>query len=203
MGKRGRFGKYGEVKRMARLRKAGTGSLFSTKGGVKALRGAARIKKKESYRQQIATRPAEASDVDYIRSLSERMFHRYGSYDNMISRWFMSGATVTLLALMGKRPVGFAMLGRSAYNGYSSPVYELLAIAVEPEMHKLGIGDLLMRDILGKAKELQAETLILHTAAENLSGRKLFEKHGFALSETKKNFYPEGQDALMMYKEMP
>jgi ribosomal-protein-alanine N-acetyltransferase len=202
MGKRGRFGKYGEVKRLARLRKGRADSVFSTRGEVKALRDATHFKKKASCIDRVTTRLARTSDEDYIRSLSERAFHQYGSYDKMLSHWLVSGTTVTLLALMNKGPVGFAMLGCSAYKGYSAPFYELLAIAVEPEMHRIGIGDLLMSDILRKAEELQVEILILHTATENLSGQRLFKKHGFASSEIKKNFYPEGQDALMMYKDM-
>ena len=105
MSKRGRFGKYGEVKRLARLRKGRTGPVFSTRGEVKALRDAMHIKKKASYVDQVTTRLASASDEDYIRSLSERVFHQYGSYDRMLSHWLVSGTTVTLLALMKKGPV--------------------------------------------------------------------------------------------------
>ncbi len=44
------------------------------------------------------------------------------------------------------------------------------------------------------------DRLILHTALDNLPGRALFKRHGFAACGVKKAFYPEGQDALMMEK---
>jgi len=71
--------------------------------------------------------------------------------------------------------------------------------AVEPEKWGLGIGDLLMKDVRRKAKGLKAETLVLHTATDNLRSQKLFKKYGFTRLGLKKNFYPKGQDALMMY----
>ncbi|RLB82932.1 MAG: hypothetical protein DRH17_04035 [Deltaproteobacteria bacterium] len=147
-------------------------------------------------------RQARAADVDYIRALSKKVFQQYGPYENILACWFESGITVTLLALMQKRPVGFVMLDRLEHKWYLPRVCELLAIAVEPLRWRLGIGDLLMRGVQRKAKELGIKTLVLHTAAENLPGQKLFKKHEFIPFKIKKHFYPEGQDALMMYKDI-
>jgi ribosomal protein S18 acetylase RimI-like enzyme len=52
------------------------------------------------------------------------------------------------------------------------------------------------------AQKTGVETLVLHTAIDNLPGRTLFKKHGFVLLETKGGFYPRGQDAVMMYKHI-
>jgi ribosomal-protein-alanine N-acetyltransferase len=109
---------------------------------------------------------------------------------------------MTFLALMEGRPVGFAMLSRLKGVWYLPHVSELLAIAVEPEKWKRGIGDLLMKEIQRKAEELEVEMLVLHTAIENLPGQKLFKKYGFVPLDIKKNFYPKGQDAIMMYKDI-
>lgn len=195
MGKGGRFGKYGETKRFATLTQARATANYPPRRGVN-------VEEETGYRDRVTVRPARAADVDYIRSLSKKVFQQYGPYENMLARWFESGIAVTLLALMEKRPVGFAMLGRLERRRYPPGVSELLAIAVEPAKWKLGIGGLLMREIQRDAKDLKVETLVLHTAVENLPGRKLFEKYGFTPFEVKKNFYPEGQDALMMYKDI-
>ena len=199
MGKSGRYGKYGETKRFARLRKAGKGLT----GGGRGL-GASRIqsfRSTSSYGDEITIIPARTKDADYIRSLSKKVFTRYGPYDDTLTGWFMSGFAWTVLASAGKRPVGFAMLGRTVHDHPISRVYELLAIAVAPEMQKRAIGSRLLNKIERKAKEQHAETLILHTSADNAPARKLFRKHGFVTAETKENFYPRGQDALMMVKK--
>jgi len=199
MGKSGRYGKYGETKRFARLRKAGTGLAGKGRG-----LGASRTtsdRRRSPYRDKIKIIPARIKDADFIRRLSKKVFTRYGPYDDTLTDWFMSGFARTVLAEAKKRPVGFAMLGRTVHDHPSSPVFELLAIAVEPKMQKLGIGSRLLNEIERKATELNAETLFLHTSADNAPGRKLFRKHGFVTAETKGKFYPRGQDALMMYKK--
>ncbi|MBW1900005.1 MAG: GNAT family N-acetyltransferase [Deltaproteobacteria bacterium] len=201
MGSHGRYGKYGEAKRFARLRKAGPGQPHTTGKDFETSGHSERHKSKTFFRNQIEIIPARVTDSNYIRSLSKQVFGRYGPYDDTLTQWLLSGITITVLASMGRRPVGFAMLGRFPHDRPLSRVYELLAIAVEPEMQNLGIGGLLMREIERKAGEVEAETLVLHTAADNVPGRKLFKKHGFTESEIKNRFYPEGQDALMMHRD--
>ncbi len=147
-------------------------------------------------------RSAKAEDADFIRNLSKRVFEQYGPYERILTEWFVSGITLTRLALMDERPVGFAMLKKPEDQWYVEQVSELLAIAVEPEKWGLGIGDLLMKEVPREARGLMAETLLLHTATDNLRSQKLFKKHGFTPFDLKKNFYPKGQDALMMYKHV-
>jgi ribosomal protein S18 acetylase RimI-like enzyme len=142
-----------------------------------------------------------AADVDYIRSLSKIAFERYGPYEQMLPDWFQSGIALTLLAVTKEWPVGFAMVRRLEPKSHLHRVSELLAIAVEPAKRNLGIGYLLMKEIEKAANEIGVQTLFLHTAVENLSGRKFFHKCGFVPLEVRDNFYPNGQDALMMYKE--
>jgi len=81
-------------------------------------------------------RPARAGDADYIRSLGKKVFEQYGPYESLLVQWLELGITVTLLALMEKHAVGFAMLRRLGH-GWSLPgLSELLAIAVEPAKKK-------------------------------------------------------------------
>ena len=202
MGNSGRFGKYGEKKRIDRLRQARTGRIsILRKGGSSANESANRVKKTPS-KGRITIRPAEVSDVEFIRTLSRKAFQQYGPYEELLPTWFLSGIGLTLLAFMGKRSVGYAMLGSIQEESASPRVAELLAIAVEPSARNHGVGHLLMRKVIMKAKELLAERLILHTAVDNLPSQALFRKHGLIPSGVKKGFYPEGQSALMMYKDL-
>jgi len=200
--KSGRYGKYGEIKRLARLRQAGDHRRRKSTPDFEPSSRFEQKRTKPFLREQIKMIPAGISDAAFIRNLSRQVFSIYGRYDETLTRWFLSGITITILASMSKRYVGFAMLGRSGHSSPFSRVYELLAIAVEPKLHRRGIGSLLMRNIEARARELNVETLVLHTAADNIPGQSLFEKCGFFPSETKNCFYPEGQDALMMYKDL-
>ena len=153
--------------------------------------------------ERITLRQAIGADTEFIRRLSQKVFHVYGPYEEVLPRWFESGITVTILASTEKKPVGFAMLGRPSEGWHFDLTGELLAIAVEPERQNMGIGDLLMEGVIKRAETLHTEMLILHTAPENHSAKRLFQKHGFVLWKVKKEFYPEGQDALLMKRSRP
>ena len=146
--------------------------------------------------------PFTVADTDYIRTLSKKVFEQYGPYESILMQWLESGVAVTLVAWTGKNPVGFAML-RGFEHAWPVPrLTELLAIAVEPARWRIGIGDLLMDEIVREAGRLKAATLVLHTAIDNLAAQMLFRKHGFSELGMKKDFYPNGQDAITMYKEI-
>jgi ribosomal protein S18 acetylase RimI-like enzyme len=149
----------------------------------------------------VAVRPARASDADFIRSLSREAFRRYGPYEDLLPNWFLSGIGLVLVALMGKRPAGFAMLERIGGTVTATRISELLAIAVVSRAQRCGVGDRLMEAIIRKADTLMVDRLVLHTAVDNLPGQALFRKHGFAPYGIETRFYPEGQDALVMRRE--
>jgi len=94
------------------------------------------------------------------------------------------------------------MLSKPGDRRHFPNICELLAIGVEPAKQRHGIGHVLMGEIERTARNLGIGRIILHTDVENIPGRKLFEKQIFVPSEVKKSFYPEGQDALMMYKDI-
>ena len=146
--------------------------------------------------------PSRSGDADFIQTLSRQVFVQYGPYDKTLPRWYLADMAITFLAIMENEPVGFAMLGRAFYDIPLSRSHELLAIAIAPEVQGQGIGGLLLNKIISNARKQQADTLLLHTARENLPAQKLFTQHGFAVAETKTGFYPEGQDAVMMVRHL-
>lgn len=160
--------------------------------------------KKPLYRRKALAKiiPARASDADFICQLSGKVFRIYGPYEDTIPLWFDSETTVTLIARTERRPVGFAMIGCLSGEWNPGHVFELLAIGVEPERQRMGIGEMLIREIDRKANEMNIKRLFLHTAIENLSARKLFLINGYRIQGIKGKFYPGGQDAVIMSKEI-
>lgn len=200
MGNRGRYGKYGEIKRLERLRKA-WGAPSDLKSEIsKSQSPIAPVDRRTFQQNRIALRSSRPSDLDFIGSLSKKVFKRFGPYQETLTDWFRIPSTTTVLAFMNKKPVGFAMLGLPHETGFLPRVGELLAIAVSPAMQRLGIGGLLMRELEKQGVEQGVEMLTLHTAADNLPAQCLFKKFGFSPMEVKRAFYPRGQDALLMSK---
>ena len=202
MGNRGRFGKYGETKRFNRLRQARIHPPSQHDLQIKPSKLRSSSQKSVYPKAQVKVRSASVSDSSFIGQLSGRVFHIYGPYEDIVSRWFQLEITATVIAAMDKKPVGFAMIG-DIYNRWNPPqISELLAIAVEPEKQGRGIGEILIGEIERKALEFHVKRIFLHTAVNNLSARKLFTKNGYKILEIKRDFYPKGQDAVMMSKEI-
>jgi ribosomal-protein-alanine N-acetyltransferase len=187
---------------MDRLRQARARPLSSMAVGGWPASDSFHHRKRRSRKARIVVRPAEASDVEFIRDLSRKAFDQYGPYEDLLPGWFLSGIGAAFVALLGKRSLGYAMLERIRGEAASPRVSELLAIAVEPSARNHGVGDRLMDEIIRNAREFLVERLALHTAVDNLPGQALFRKHGFVACGIKTGFYPEGQDALMMQKEI-
>jgi ribosomal protein S18 acetylase RimI-like enzyme len=149
----------------------------------------------------ITLRYAEISDSLFIGRLSKVVFTIYGDYENILTKWFKSdGCITTIIACQDQRQIGFAMLSEPFDKYDLQDVSELLGIAVEPDIQGKGVGDLLLGAIDRVSVSLNIKWLFLHTAVHNLPARKLYERTGYRPLEIKKNFYPEGQDAMVMCK---
>ena len=202
MGKQGRFGKYGEIKRLDRLRQSGMRSLPD-----KGPKSKPKIWRSGSWngrcqRGPVRIREAKVGDRGFVARLGGKVFSIYGPYREMLVGWFESGMTVTLIALLDRKPVGFAMIGHTWGDQGMDLACELLAIAVEPEKRRMGVGKRLMDETEKRAAEQGAKRLFLHTAVENIGAQKLFSAKGFRPCDIRRQFYPAGQDALLMSKEI-
>jgi ribosomal protein S18 acetylase RimI-like enzyme len=131
-----------------------------------------------------------------------RMFETYGPYRDILREWLESGVAKAFMGLRDSRPAGFAMMGRVSETWYFPRVLELLAIAVEPSSRRRGLAGLMLLEVEKKAAALGAEKLVLHTAVDNVAAQALFQNHGFRVLDTRRAFYPVGQDALTMVKEL-
>ena len=146
-------------------------------------------------------RPSTTSDKAFVAGLSGKVFSLYGPYRTTVSRWFESGATMTLIAMAEGGPVGFVMVGALPGDSEGETRSEVLAIAVTPEFQHRGIGRELLQAAQRNVKETGEQRLFLHTAKENHAAQKLFLRMGYRPVKAKMRFYPSGQDALMMVND--
>lgn len=202
MGHRGRFGKYGEIKRVNRLRRARKSPPFPRGQGARPAAQRPSFKESNDKKTPVKIRPVKPSDSRYIVQLSESVFRIYGPYEKIISSWLESGMTVTLVALMNRKRAGFVMISHFPQEAYPQQVSELLAIAVTPEKRRMGIGEMLLKEVERKAAQMGITELFLHTAEENLAAQNLFAKNEYVSWGINEGFYPAGQNALIMSKKI-
>ena len=204
MSTRGRFGKYGEAKRFSRLLHSRKNVSYPPPSGTQPPRSNGSSNISAPQKPHIKIRAALDADASFIGRLSGKVFSIYGPYyEETVPKWSELEMTHTIMADIHGKPVGFAMLCHQSNRYDQGHVSELLAIAVEPEKQGMGVGERLLREIEEKAVELDIGRIFLHTATTNLSARKLFAKKGYRPWELKRKFYPAGQDAVVMSREIP
>lgn len=75
----------------------------------------------------------------------------------------------------------------------------ILNLAVAPQHQGLGLGSVLLYNLLSSATEAGAEQAYLEVRLSNEAAKRLYAKHGFRVVGTRKAYYRvNGEDALLM-----
>ncbi len=200
MGRAGRFGKYGELKRRDRLRIARKTRKVPLKGVPSMTPTIRRKRGKKS--SPITLHRAGVKDRGFIGNLSHRVFSGFGDYRGIVIFWLAQPAVTTVIAREHSTSLGFAMLRLRRGSTFSRNVGEVLAIAVTPEHQRRGIGLALLTHLESLAREQGAKELWLTTAEINKAASDFFRKSGFTIQRTRDRYYPAGQRALEMSKRL-
>ncbi|MDY0117924.1 MAG: ribosomal protein S18-alanine N-acetyltransferase [Sulfurimonadaceae bacterium] len=75
---------------------------------------------------------------------------------------------------------------------------KIYSLGIKQAHRNKGIGSLLLKEILYKTKEKEFKSLILEVRVDNKSAIELYKKYNFEVFETRKSFYKDGCDALIM-----
>ncbi|MBQ3596488.1 MAG: ribosomal protein S18-alanine N-acetyltransferase [Clostridia bacterium] len=79
---------------------------------------------------------------------------------------------------------------------------DLLDIVVDKTQRQKGIATLLMQAYFDKLKENKVEKSLLEVRKNNLVAINLYKKHGYDQLYIRTKYYPDGEDALVMEKEI-
>ncbi len=76
-------------------------------------------------------------------------------------------------------------------------------VALRPALRGQGLGTALMRYVLREARQLGARRATLEVRASNVGARKLYERLGFRLEGTRRNYYTNPvEDALILWADI-
>lgn len=141
--------------------------------------------------------PMDVQDVDVILPLERQTFA-----DPWTRRMYLSDLTGNPLATYrvirtaeddGLPPIlgwgGFWLLIDEAH---------IATIASHPNYRGCGLGQWLMVALLDVAKERGARFATLEVRASNLPARKLYDKLGFEVAGSRRKYYRDGEDGLIM-----
>lgn len=75
----------------------------------------------------------------------------------------------------------------------------ILNIAIKPEYRGQGLSKILLEYVI---KEFGKNKLILlEVRTSNIVAQELYKKYGFVTVHTRKSYYPDGEDAIVMIKQ--
>jgi [ribosomal protein S18]-alanine N-acetyltransferase len=77
-------------------------------------------------------------------------------------------------------------------------------IALRPQYRGLGYGTALLLHVLAEAQRLGARRATLEVRAGNIGARRLYERLGFYIAGTRRNYYTNPvEDALILWRDDP
>ncbi len=79
---------------------------------------------------------------------------------------------------------------------------EILNIAVAPNYRGRGYGQKLMQEMLDRAIALKASNVFLEVRVSNEPAKGLYRSFSFEEYGVRKNYYPDGENALLMKKRL-
>lgn len=90
-----------------------------------------------------------------------------------------------------------------AYGGFWKILDEadINNIAVKKEYRGMGFGKMLMNALIEDAKAQNVKAMTLEVRVSNQSAISLYKKLGFKEAGTRKKYYPDNEDALIMWLE--
>lgn len=147
----------------------------------------------------IRLRDAEVSDLDAIMALETATFPGDAwSRDAMLAE-LASPHTLYLVVLSDDELVGYA--GLSAPSGADQA--DIQTIAVDGTHRRLGIGTLLVEQLLSAARGRGVREVFLEVRADNPVAQALYRSLGFEAIGVRPRYYqPDDVDAVVMKLEM-
>ena len=82
----------------------------------------------------------------------------------------------------------------------ASPEWELENMVVAPAARRAGLGTLLLRRLLERARQQRALAILLEVRASNSLARAFYESCGFALAGSRPDYYHHPQEDAVIYR---
>ena len=145
---------------------------------------------------------AEGRHDEFVRRLSAEVFSQFGDYATMLPQMMRGVWIVTVIAVAGTEPVGFAIY---SFERLNVRIVDLAAIAIAPAWQRRAVGTRLLAHVEDVARGMfhgRPSEVELTVADENTAARGLFERSGFVAVPGSAGRYPRGQASRAMRKTL-
>ena len=143
---------------------------------------------------QVNILPFEARHVDAMAAIEQESFRDPWSkhaYEDELK----NPLACYVIAEAEGQVVGFAGLWHILNEGH------ITKVAVKSAFRGQGIGKTLMLALLAEAKRMRIEGVTLEVRVGNASAIHLYNKTGFTGAGIRPGYYPDGEDAMIMWRK--
>lgn len=141
-------------------------------------------------------RDACLADIDSVLEVENASFEPSQRYPLYIFEYYVKRGSIFKVAEQDGRIVGYVLA--KLENG----ICHLLSVAVLPEYRGIGIGGALVEKAIEECRKRGAIAAYLEVHVENVIAVHLYRKLGFKVIGLINNYYGEGKNAYLMYKEL-
>lgn len=146
---------------------------------------------------ELTIQPAKETDVDEIYEIEHENFKPGWSRDYLALN----------IKLFGKLCLFYVAKLKGSVVGYivcwlSEETAHIHNISVKKEYQNHGVGSQLLMFLFDELKKRNVKNVVLEVRVSNIRAIKLYEKFGFVEIAKKEKFYPDGEDALFMVKDL-
>jgi len=149
-----------------------------------------------SEKGPVIIRRALLSDFDKIVEVEASSFKRPYPPALLFSLLHLHG-DMFYVALVDDEVVGYAV-GAKRRDGSG----HVISIAVKPEWRRRGVGFKLMEALFNAFRERGLKRALLEVAVSNEEAVSFYKHLGFKVTALLKGYYPWGEDAYLMAKEL-
>jgi len=140
----------------------------------------------------ITIRPLSALDLEAAERVSHACFEHDGERPEFEDELDRPYAHCLLAYDSNHMCIGYAL------GWHLGDVLDVISVGVLPSARKQGVGEALMKALMQRAKEAEAESLCLDVRASNAPAIALYSKLGFTAVGKRRAYYRDGEDSLTM-----
>lgn len=156
-----------------------------------------------------ALRDMVAADIDFITELDKQLF----GVDSWPRAMFVGELAQPetrryIIAEVPAADTNTADLPGAIAVGYAGlmcvpPVGDIQTIGVLPEFEGRGIARAMLDELIAEAVRRGSEEIMLEVSAANPRAQRLYERYGFTHIHTRRKYYRDGSDGLIMRLSLP
>jgi ribosomal-protein-alanine N-acetyltransferase len=145
---------------------------------------------------EVKIRKFQLSDMKELLEIEKFSFPKSPYSEDTFLRWYEIAKDTFLVAEVEKKIVGYII-------GFcKNEVGIVVSIAVHPNFRRKGIGTKLWGELLKLFKNNNVKIARLEVRKSNSIAQNFYKKIGFKKIGTIKNYYENGEDAIVMVYEL-